>query len=177
MSGSCITRWGGMTCSNTENCPSYAACCSGADPGCYGTRLQAGDGSGSGQYVVRSDGVTVTDTIAGLLWQRSGSGTRAGCAKSTSCTWAEAKAYCAGLVLGALSGWRLPTPMELLTLVDFTRVNPAIDATTFPSTPADSFWTSLPSARSADSAWYVSFTDGFLWDGDVAAVMRVRCVR
>jgi hypothetical protein len=139
--------------------------------------LPAGDGANSGQFVVSTDGLTVTDTITGLIWQRDGSGTRPGCSNGTTCTWAEAKAYCASLALAG-SGWRLPARMELRTIVDFTKYSPAIDSTAFPSTPTDWFWTSSPYAGSSGLAWSVDFGIGY---SDVNGVdsnfIRVRCVR
>ena len=109
--------------------------------GCDGTRLKAGDGVNSGEFVVGADGLTVTDTITGLVWQRDGSGARSGCGGSgnLTCTSAEAKAYCASLTLSGQSVWRLPGVMELVTLVDFTAENPTIDQTVFPNTPSDYF--------------------------------------
>ncbi|MGB8297301.1 MAG: DUF1566 domain-containing protein, partial [Polyangia bacterium] len=112
--------WYGMPCSTTDDCPSNATCSDGSNESFDGTRLPSGDGANSGQYAVSADGLTVTDTITGLVWQRDGSGTRAVCAAGTTCTWAEAKVYCAALVLGGVSGWRLPGVMELSTIVDFT---------------------------------------------------------
>jgi hypothetical protein len=159
------------------DCPSGATCCGGAAQTCDGTRLPTGDGTNASELVVSTDGLTVTDTITGLVWQRDGAGTRAGCADGTTCTWAEAKAYCAALVLGGASDWRLPAPMELLTILDFTKSTPSIDLTAFPSTPADPFWTSLPDAVSSGFAWYVYFDRGDL--GSIFATLsyRVRCVR
>jgi len=124
-------------------------------------------------------GRTVTDTITGLVWQRDGSELRAGCRGSgkLTCTWAEAKAYCASLALGGLSGWRLPAKMELSTIVDFTRTNPAVDPTVFPNTPSTLFWSSTPVAGSSRYAWLVHFGGG----GEDVNLMendyRVRCVR
>jgi len=177
VSGSCILRWGGMTCSTTADCPSYATCCSGADQTCDGTRLPAGDGTNAGEFVVSADGLTVTDTITGLVWQRDGSGTRTGCTAGTTCTRAEAQAYCVALVLGGVSGWRLPARMELLTIVDFTTA-PAIDSTAFPNTPGERFWTSSPNAGLPAEAWFVSFGDGGAEDtgGGSGLLLRARCV-
>lgn len=172
-----------MTCTTTQDCPSYATCCDGSNEGCDGTRLPAGDGTNSGQFVVSTDGLTVTDTITGLVWQRDGSGARAGCAKGATCTWAEAKVYCAELVLAGGLGWRLPARMELLTIVDFTRTQPSSDPAAFPNTPSESFWTSSPYVGSSGYAWYVSFVFGDPEDGDysgsqgVGKDYRVRCVR
>jgi len=161
-------------------CASGFACCDGSDQRCDGTRLPTGDGTNPGQFVVSGDGLTVTDTITGLMWQRDGSGTRqaTGC-DGTRCTWGGAKNYCAGLNLGGLSGWRLPAVMELRTIVDFTVTSGArIDATAFPGTPADRFWTSSPYAGSSGYAWYVNFNYGYSYDVDVVGhYNRVRCVR
>jgi len=160
-------------------CASGFACCDGSDQRCDGTRLPTGDGTNPGQFVVSGDGLTVTDTITGLMWQRDGSGTRqaTGC-DGTRCTWGGAKNYCAGLNLGGLSGWRLPAVMELRTIVDFTVTSGArIDATAFPGTPADRFWTSSPCAGSSGRAWDVHFNDGNSLDDGVGNNDRVRCVR
>jgi hypothetical protein len=63
-----------MTCT-TGTCPVNASCCDGLAQTCDGTRLPAGDGTnydggGNSQYVVSGDGLTVTDTITGLVWQQ-----------------------------------------------------------------------------------------------------------
>jgi hypothetical protein len=84
---------------------------------------------------------------------------------------AEAKAYCASLSLGGVSGWRLPAVMELRTIVDLTRTSPSIDVAAFPGTPSEHFWTSSP------YAWDVDFVDGYSYSLDVGFHYRVRCVR
>jgi len=159
-------------------CPASAICCDGSDENCDGTRLPSGDGTNTGEFVVSSDELTVTDMITGLVWQRDGSGTRAGCSGTSNltCTWAEAKTYCASLILGGLSGWRLPSRTELRTIVDFTRSSPAIDPTAFTNTPSASYWTSSPSAGSSGRAWLVDLNRGSADDGAVSVNNRVRCV-
>ena len=132
------------------------------------------------RYTVLSGGM-VQDTLTGLVWQQDGSGTRAGCSGSVNptCTWAEAKAYCAGLTLGGLSGWHLPTYKELSSIVDFTVTSPgpAINQTAFPNTPATTFWTSSPYAGSFGSAWLVYFDLGTSFNSVVGGYGWVRCVR
>jgi cysteine-rich repeat protein len=186
---SCVLRWGGMTCTTQPDCPAWATCCDGSRQTCDGTRLPSGDGTNAGQFVVAGDGLTVTDTITGLVWQRDGSGTRTGCSgpDNLTCEWAEAKAYCASLTLGGITGWRLPAMMELSTIVDFTKADPAIDPMAFPNTPADYFWTS---SALADYLWTSSpsevggafhfWTGGLNFidvDGINKGLCRVRCVR
>jgi Protein of unknown function (DUF1566). len=134
---------------------------------------------------VSQDGLTVTDTITGLVWQRDGSSARKGCTGrmgDLTCNWAGANAYCAFLTLGGISGWRMPTVTELQTIVDF-RVpppGPTIDHATFPNTPSELFWTASPNGGQAGKehgiAWGVAFSTGSL-DRIGLVNFRVRCVR
>jgi hypothetical protein len=96
----------------------------------------------------------VTDTVTGLVWQQT--------ATPQTFAWTDAKCYCAGLSLGGITagGWRLPTRIELLSLVDFTQWNPSINQTAFPNARADDFWTSSPVAGEALTAWGVGFYNG-----------------
>jgi hypothetical protein len=118
-------------------------------------------------YTIAAD--TVTDTVTGLTWQRSVTGTF---------TWAAATTYCAALSLGGMTGWRLPTAIELLSIVDSLRLNPSINPTAFPSTPFNTlFWTSTPSAGSSGSAWIVWFRDGSSGFSVMSNTFGVRCVQ
>ncbi len=179
------TQWYGMTCSAAQDCPANTICCDGSNESCDGTRLPSGDGTNPGEFVVSSDGSTVTDSITGLVWQADGSGTRTGCSGGAggvgsgdlTCTLAEAKAYCAGLTLGGISGWRLPALMELSTIVEFASNSPAIDQTAFPNTPSEWFWTSSPLAGSSTDAWTVVFGGGIVYSDEAFDNFRVRCVQ
>jgi hypothetical protein len=169
-----------LTCNPA--CSSSATCCDGSGESCDGTLLPSGDGTNTGQFAVSADGLTVTDTITGLVWQRDGSGTQTGCSGSLTCTWAQAKAYCASLTLGGLSGWRLPAVMELrtildLTVMDFTGAKSTIDVAAFPNTPSGYFWTSTPYAGSSGNVWVVDFYEGLSNYNVVDNNYGVRCVR
>lgn len=80
-------------------------------------------------------------------------------------------------------GWRLPTPKELLSIVDNGRYDPAINTDLFPGTTDEWFWTSADFASTADAdqnkAWFVRFDRGFLSHKSKAESekMHVRCVR
>jgi hypothetical protein len=115
----------------------------------------------AGRYDISSN--TVRDTKTGLTWQRVLSG--------TALTWANAGSYCSTLELDG-TGWRMPTLKELMTLVDFSAIPPAvtIDALAFPGTPAEFFW-STPSGRG------VSFNGGFAAAVTIPGTANVRCVR
>lgn len=86
-------------------------------------------------------------------------------------TWDEAKGYATSLG----DGWRLPTIKELLTLVDYARVDPACSV--FPDCPSGWFWSSSAYSGNTSYAWSVDFLDGYTNFYDVSATYRVRCVR
>jgi hypothetical protein len=110
----------------------------------------------------------VFDTRTGLTWQQT--------LDPTMRPWADATATCAALTFAG-GGWRLPNMKELQSLVDEARADPALDPTAFPDTPPDSFWTSTRVAGTTDSAWRVSFSQGYAYDENVMYAYRARCVR
>lgn len=120
-------------------------------------------------YTVNVAKDLVIDGVTKLMWQRSVS--------SYTYTWNQAKTYCADLVHGGYDDWRLPTRIELVSLVEFTSSNPAIDWTSFPNTPSVPFWTSSPWAPSASYAWVVRFDSGSTDFLTISNTLRVRCVR
>ncbi len=95
----------------------------------------------------------VLDTTAGLTWTARHLPKRY--------RWKKAAEACAKLRIGDHGDWRLPTRVELLTLVDDTRYSPAIDTAFFPKCPSECFWTSTTAACSpGDCAWVVNFNNG-----------------
>ncbi|WP_449479665.1 Lcl C-terminal domain-containing protein [Streptomyces atroolivaceus] len=114
---------------------------------------------------------TVRDNVTCLLWQRTPAPQRH--------TFTDARAYCARLKLVG-DGWRLPSRIEVMSLVDTTRSGPAIDTTAFPGTPARFFWTSSPWAvtKAPPRAWIVNFYEGLTSNAaEQSGSYQVRCVR
>jgi hypothetical protein len=120
-------------------------------------------------YTYNGDG-TVTDNVTGLMWQQA--------VPAGTYTWAQAVAYCPTLTLAGHSDWRLPSIIELVSIVDFGQQSPSINPTYFPSTPSDYFWSASPLAGSSSNAWYVLFSYGYTdHSHGVSATGLVRCVR
>ena len=71
-----------------------------------------------------SNGI-VTDSFTGLKWQKKHS--------SSKMPYDSAVNYCNNLTIDGENGWRLPTITELQTLVDYGKVNPAINSKVFPT--------------------------------------------
>ena len=116
-----------------------------------------------------TDHVAVRDTETGLIWTANNIG-------DGRLEHAPAMQACAALTLGEQSDWRLPTIKELLTLVNYERVDPAIDIEAFPTCKPNYYWSSSPCAGDSGVAWDVSFGNGSssvgsrYYDGFVRAV-------
>ena len=111
-----------------------------------------------------SNGI-VTDSTSGLEWEAEPAG---------PLTWQQAMDYAVALRLDGRNDWRVPTVEELLTLVNYDRVNPATD---FPRMPCEWFWSSSSCAGSASLAWYVAFSGGNVGNRGKTSTNYVRCVR
>jgi hypothetical protein len=121
-------------------------------------------------YSISDDG-TVRDDVTGLVWQQT--------PPSTQYTWAGAKTYCSTLSILGGRTWRLPTPIELASLIDDSVASPGptIYATAFPATPAGNYWTSLPAVDATPaSAWAVGFSGGFVDIYPTSMTFYLRCV-
>ena len=136
------------------------------------------------EYFNYGDG-TVTHIVTGLMWQRCAIGqtwtgsTCSGVAQTYS--WAQAQAITGNFALH--SDWRLPTVDELLSLVDYTAVAPALNGALFPNTPlsgntaASDFWSASPIAGTSGVAWNVNFRLGRSRASSVGSALPIRLVR
>jgi hypothetical protein len=92
----------------------------------------------------------VTDTVTGLVWERSSPVERT--------TWADAKARCDALELGGRDDFRLPGRIELVTILDFEQL--PVAASVFADAVSDYHFTSSPAAFVEGSAYSVYFGAG-----------------
>ena len=97
--------------------------------------------------------------------------------RETKITQPRAKIYCSELTLGNFRDWRLPTIRELLTIIDYRRVSPAI-LKAFNYVEEESFyWTQTPVADESDAFWGVNFKRGASSKASEYYDRYVRCVR
>jgi hypothetical protein len=111
-------------------------------------------------------GATVFDLVTKLRWTRSFP------AATLDAAWSE----CAQQPVGP---WRVPSRIELLSLVDFTQPNghPTADPGAFPDTASASYWTSspVPGDGGAAGSWSISFATGLA--ATTGGASYVRCVQ
>jgi hypothetical protein len=123
------------------------------------TRLQSADGIPSVRFEILEEfeRVAVLDRQTELIWERHPG--------ETSMSWANAPMHCALKSVGGRKGWRLPSFLELMTLVQ-----PSLDLDSssislphghpFRGVQAASYWTSTPLDSDARQAYSVDFIAG-----------------
>ena len=118
----------------------------------------------------------VLDKNTGLVWEQAPDGTRR--------TWFEATRYCVNKPVGAVGGvggtrgWRLPSVVELASLIDPSLPAPFVPASAFTISPSDTpfYWSATTLAGNPSSVWDVNFEDGSVSSGRTSFV-HTWCVR
>jgi hypothetical protein len=101
-------------------------------------------------YNINGNG-TVTDTITGLMWQKTDGG---------EMTIENAAIYCNTLTLGGYSDWRLPNCHELFSILNHDRVNPSEDTIYFTKTLAEYWWSSQRQVGDTSKVWVTNAGGG-----------------
>ncbi len=126
-----------------------------------------------GRYLV-TEKVARDAQLDGKTWERR---------TEKHANFANAMAYCEGLILEGLNQWRLPTSAELngiryhpggLFAGDRHYCIPSLDQETFPDALAEPYWTSRTGQW--NRSWYVGFDDGRSHWADDSETFAVRCV-
>lgn len=130
-------------------------------------------GSGITDGFSRDDRLhVVIDNVYGLMWQDGVNIFQGG--------WDEARHYCENLNFAGYNDWRLPTRLELLSITDDSRYNPAINKI-FKNVESWRYWSSTINARTNPSLeWTVDFKIGFDFTDYIITTplnFYVRCVR
>ena len=112
---------------------------------------------------------TVLDSQTKLAWQQAGS--------DPGLEWSAALAYCDKLTLAGKHDWRLPTIVELSTIVDRAKVSPPATPDVFLGTGtggAGFYWSANPIGG---AYFHVNFGYGQVNEDPAQAKLRARCVR
>ena len=118
----------------------------------------------------KQENSVVTDKINAIYWQDNIF------SQKSSKDWDDAVLYCDELVLNDVPHWRLPTFKELFSIVDYTRVHPAINPV-FSFVTEGTYWTSTGFAPSRSRAWTIDFRTGKTYYSYTTTNHSVRCVK
>jgi len=133
-----------------------------------------------------SSDYTTEDMVEELIWQTCTQGLEydgASCTGTlTGLDWEDGINYCedlnsvnAGSGYADIGNWRLPSIKELITLVDYGKIDPTIDTDYFPNTSSNWYWTS-DSHRNIENAFSINFDSGNVLWWIKSAPILVRCV-
>lgn len=123
---------------------------------------------------------TVTDNSTGLMWKKCSerlSGDDCETGHATTMTWTTATSTCENDTTAGYTDWRLPNIKELLSIVDYGKISPAIDTDVFPATVSGVYWSSTAYLDGPRGAWGVSFHGGYAGVDGKDGENYVRCVR
>ncbi len=127
-----------------------------------------------------SDRTFVKDLNTGLIWTRTPA---LNLTQAAQKTWGNAASYCNALNLADRNDWRLPSPQELLTIIDISKYDPALDTEYFSglselptSTTPGLFWTSKTYQGNTGSAFALYVSTGHLQSWDKNDKNYVICV-
>lgn len=121
---------------------------------------QMGTAWPSPRFVDNDDG-TVTDNLTGLMWTKNANLDPLGELGGPK-TWYIALLYCNSLVYAGYSDWRLPNIRELLSLIDYSRNNPALPSGHPFEDVFSGYWSSTTFEVSDNRAWYVYMSYGYM---------------
>jgi hypothetical protein len=124
-------------------------------------------------------GDEITDTKTGLVWKRCAEGMAwsGGTCTGTAALYTHEQALARASAQAGTTGWRLPNIKELSSIVDDSRVSPAIDPIAFPATPNSWFWSASPLVGGLNEAWNVYFFYGYAYHNYRLVAYHVRLVR
>jgi hypothetical protein len=121
---------------------------------------------------------TVTDNLTGLVWEQ-----KTATDETFTFSYGDALTHCDTLSLAGQNDWRLPTRQEFSTILNFSRVSPALDVAYFPYFTYNNsyevfYWTSTEYHNDASKVWGILLSFGLIQPvGKTENPLKVRCVR
>lgn len=116
------------------------------------------------------EGDVLYDKLTKLYWQDDKA------AKETIGNFTEAKEYCSNLELDGYTDWRVPEIYELVSILNYDRVNP-YTFKDFKNIQSDWYWANQMTKHEEGSAWLMEFNLG-IPNWDRAEHRRfIRCLR
>lgn len=120
-------------------------------------------------FVDNTDG-TITDNTTDLMWEKVES--------TQQKPWVDALAYCENQTTGSHTDWRLPNIREIVSILDYTKVRPALSSIFTQSATTTSDWSSTPATFfTLIGAFEASMATGSTLNTFPTTPYNMRCVR
>ena len=123
-------------------------------------------------YTDNGDGTT-TDNRTGLMWLKDDNNYNSGGTQA----WTAALSGCESFTYATYTDWRLPNANELFSIVEQEGTAPFINATYFPNTESNYYWTSTTYVPATTYALGVVFNVGGVYYTNKTNAYSVRPVR
>jgi len=131
-------------------------------------------------FAVDATNGTVKHAKTGLMWKQCSEGlSGSNCATGSASlfTWQAALQLANNSTFAGFNNWRLPNLKEFGSITEEQCVLPAINATIFPATVSNEYWSASPYAANNTDAWSCSFSNGVGLFGLKSISLYVRLVR
>ena len=112
----------------------------------------------------------VIDSSTALMWEDDIK------VKTLKKDWYDARLYCKNLSFAGFNDWHLPTIIQLRSIVDKSRYNPALKEGFINIVPS-TYWSSSQAKNHAKSAISIYFKSGISYEYNMDDIRYVRCVR
>ncbi len=132
------------------------------------------------RFQVSADGQEVIDQEKQLVWRRCLEGMRYEDGRCLGdpqpMAWASGHEW-AKSVASSGGPWRMPTMIELSTMMDMSRHGSPLNAALFPDTPKAYVWSATANERTPTHAWTMLYTNGYMMSSWQTVSYYLRLVR
>jgi hypothetical protein len=138
----------------------------------------SGAGGGTGnqalpRFTVLAEfgGAAVRDNSTGLVWEQAPPA-------APQYNWTDARLQCLNKNVGNMRGWRLPSVVELTSLIDPSLPAPYVPSSMYTGVQPNTYWTATGNETNTNlTKWNVNFADGLAGTGNKSNGSLVWCVR
>ena len=124
------------------------------------------------RFVTSKDGKYVCDRTTGDIWEQDPDSNNRG-----PMTQEEAVAFCADLNKGYGQKYELPSIQQLVSVLDYTQISPALTPDVFSNVLSFGYWSATLVKDASSVAWFVVVDSGRVQGEDVGGFFLVWCVR